>query len=512
MPYPDDIIATLTERFELSEIQQIQLRDSLMLEEIRPLVELETFNPENLLMRLSLPDGSLYVSVLSTIAVKQVIADLSVLESLKTFAEANFEAFREWDSLKKEIDGIHNLSRKELRLKQTRTNETYPKLVVFFAKYVAILNSHSLLQQELFEIPQSLSQYINAMTEPIQEAATQYFTKLFRSMGRNISDITFTSKKSGVQLGTVMTIMYVEADAESRGGGAGSPQEHRITYYIKTHQHGSTSEVSSVKPVDPKELFVYKVLEYIGYGPKVHFFFNPLSLGGFFIATQNLSFTKIPAKEKKFILFEQRMKDYNETAKNPAHDEARRNLVCLDILSRILRLRDTTTNPGNFGIVTVEEMHNKWKFLDFRVLDDAELYLNPRIFEGFQEGNGIFNYSYSTFLEDIFRTPEHEKRKIEMGMEIVEELHTGKLSRNKTKRKMPLSVAMERAYEEICQYMTTYIEDLKIDLRGASADFRAYFEAVQKNFETLAQGINDRYAALIADVERVTEGTHSPSM
>jgi len=285
----------------------------------------------------------------------------------------------------------------------------------------------------------------------------------------------------------------------ANGAAALEFKPHRITYHIKTHQHGSTSQASSTKPVDPKELFVYKVLEYIGYGPKTHFFFNPLSIGGFFIATQDLAFTKIIGKKKSFIFFDNVKEKYNATPNASEHDEARRALICLDILSRILRLHDTTTNPGNFGQATVESGIHKWKFLDFRIASDADFYFNPQIFEGFQEGNGIFNYDYADFLKHTFRDPTYEKRKMEMANQIMAELHEGRLCQSRKTKKMSLPAAMGQAYKKIQGYITENQAALRIDLDAALTDFGKYFEAIRQNLILFAERINIRHTELSAE-------------
>jgi len=497
MPYPEEIIVEIATKYYLSEALQQQLRNSLLIEELRPLVEAGGFNPEDLLIQLKF-SGELYILVLSPIAVRQIVADPAKLTNLRIAALANPEAFREWDRIKFEIQAIHDLPPTQRRLKQTRTQELYPRMFAFLTMYAAIIATNSIFQEESFNLSASLSQYLNILIEPIKEAAEKYFRSLFEKMDRNITEIIFPPKSGGIQLGTKMIITYMEPEKAS-GVTAEKPIIHRIRYHIKTHQHGSASQASSTKPVDPKELFVYKVLEYIGYGPKAHFFFNPLSVGGFFIATQDIAFTKIIDKKKSFIFFDNIKEKYNAMPNAPEHDEARRALICLDILSRILRLHDTTTNPDNFGQAIVEPEIHKWKFLDFRIASDAEFYFNPQIFEGFQEGNGVFNYDYADFLKHTFRDPAYEKRKMEMASQIMTELHEGRLCQSRRNRKMSLAAAMEQAYKEIQCYITESQTALRIDLDAALTDFEKYFKAIRQNLTLLAEGIQIRHAELSAE-------------
>src|SRR3989338_6149158 len=431
MPYPDEIIATMTAKYHLSESLRQQLHSGLLVAELRPLVEAGTFNPEDLLIRLALPDGP-YISVLSPIAVKRIIATPAELTSLREAAAANPAALREWDNIKQTLEDLSALPRGRTIQRKRLAAEIGSKL----APLQEFILGHPVFNAEHFALSAQLFQYMNAITESIKLAARTYFEALLKRMGKEITDITFTPKRDGIQLGITMMITYMVPEAGGAGAAAAAAksQMHRITYYIKTHQNGSTSQASSIKPVDPKELFVYKVLEYTGYGPKAHFFFNPLSEGGFFIATQDLAFTKIMDKRKNFTFFDDVKAKYNATPEDPAHDEARQAIICLDILTRILRLRDTTTNPGNFGHVTVASLgkeRSKWKLLDFSVIEDAEFYLNPRIFEGFQAGNGVFNYDYAEFLRHSFRNPAYEGKKMAMADQIMAELHKGRLCQSR---------------------------------------------------------------------------------
>ena len=247
-------------------------------------------------------------------------------------AESNSEVLLKWKRIKDDMGKLNLLPKNDLRGKKRLAFEIAAKLIPLTS---FIFQDQSLIS-EYENLSSRLPQYMNTMVEPIETAARTYFENLFSKMNRTIINITFTPKKSGIQLGRTMRITYTRPSIE-KGVELGSKdvaeetQECMTTYYIKTHQHGSTSECSSVKPVDPKELFVYKVLEYIGYGPKAYFFFNPLSPGGFFIATQDMAFTKVVGKEKSFVLFDELKRKYNTTTEDPTHDEARKNLICLDI-------------------------------------------------------------------------------------------------------------------------------------------------------------------------------------
>lgn len=85
----------------------------------------------------------------------------------------------------------------------------------------------------------------------LQEAATDYFKIYFaRQNKKPEGDFEFSPKGAGDQIGGKMSVNFKE--------------EKKLVYYIKTHQHGSNIRNSSAKPVDAKELLVYRILEKIG--------------------------------------------------------------------------------------------------------------------------------------------------------------------------------------------------------------------------------------------------------
>jgi hypothetical protein len=495
MAYPDEIIVTITEQFSLLESHQRQLHETLMADGIQNAIETGSFDPANLIISFD----ATYISVLSPVAAQQIVANPTLLEELRKFATANYEAWIVWDGIKSDIAVMNSMPRARLREKRQKAIEISGKLL----RLTSFIYGSTILRSEYEILSPGLSQYMNAMEEPIRESATRYFTALFERMGRTISEIRFTPKRSGVQLGTTMTIGYTDDNDD---------ESHRITYYIKTHQHGSTSQVSSVKLIDLKEIFIYKVLEYIGYGLKTHFFFNPLSSGGFFIATQDASFTKVSGKEKVFETFDRIVEAYERTHASADHDSTRRNIIALDILSRILRISDTTTNPDNYGSVTVNREIKKWKLLDFRIQSEPDIeYLRERILEDFRVGNGVFNYDAREFFKGIFRTSATERRKISMAYEIIEEFREGKPCQSREDKKMPLLEAMKRAFDEIRGYVTEHSDSLRLDRDAALDDLVRYFKAIKQNFGILAKGIEAKHAELSEVVEESKDFRSSSS-
>jgi hypothetical protein len=63
-------------------------------------------------------------------------------------------------------------------------------------------------------------------------------------------------------------------------------------------------------------------------------------------------------------------------------------LVQLDLISRILCLRDCATNSSNCG-----QVNDKPMIVDFRIEKQSGGYFKPDILSKFYQGNGEFNYS-----------------------------------------------------------------------------------------------------------------------
>ena len=164
----------------------------------------------------------------------------------------------------------------------------------------------------------------------------------------------FSPKKSGVQTGFICTVC----------NGA-----EKTRFYIKTHQYGPTEDnIKSIKSPDTKGIFIYKLLHSLGMGPEVHFII-PFhgSKRTLYIATKEVSIQ---------LLSQLTQESMNTKA-----------LIQLDLMSRILCLRDCTTNGSNCGLV-----HNKPMIIDFRIETQSQGYYKPDILDGFYGGNGEFNY------------------------------------------------------------------------------------------------------------------------
>ncbi|KAI8891754.1 hypothetical protein BC833DRAFT_613364 [Globomyces pollinis-pini] len=174
-------------------------------------------------------------------------------------------------------------------------------------------------------------------------------------LDESLFDVSFSPKKSGIQTGFTCDV---------------SNGTQSVRYYIKTHQYGPTEDnVKSIRPPDTKELFVYKLLHHIGIGPQAHFI--------------------IPSYGTKKTIYIATMDCHLVLLSNLTKDTADNNsLLQLDLISRILCLRDCATNSSNCG-----QVDGKAMIVDFRIEKQSLGYAKEDILDKFYEGNSEFHYT-----------------------------------------------------------------------------------------------------------------------
>ena len=244
---------------------------------------------------------------------------------------------------------------------------------------VSLLSDDESFNEELLKRAEKLNKYFMAFQPAIYKSIEDHFG------ARGAEEITFTAKPAGQQVGTV---------ARVRSGDMAK------AFYVKAHQNfrvasDSFAHITSdnTRNIDYKELFVYRALQYMGYGPKTDFIVsgdmtNPsIRETGLLIASQDLSHTKDEGKTKKFRTFESIRKEIRTSFRAegidgyqldrtlqdrilPALDYCT-NIKKIDLLSRILLLSDVMVNQGDFGSVEREKdgetFPSKWKILDFTI-------------------------------------------------------------------------------------------------------------------------------------------------
>ncbi|MDR0755883.1 MAG: hypothetical protein LBE99_03150 [Puniceicoccales bacterium] len=222
----------------------------------------------------------------------------------------------------------------------------------------------------------------NLPSETLQMRAREYFSGIFPE-----SKIEFLDKprEAGAQFGKTAQILP-------------EGEENPIVYYIKTHQHGSTSQGSGSRgsasnPVSPIELFVYKFLQHSGLGPEVHFFWDDET--NFYIATKDVSYTET-GKAKIYSydtvkstpeLLGINCSNFAPLIDNHINPKVMEGFVLIDIISRIFDLTDILTNYGNFFFIAdVSGSISDLKIIDFIVLDTMIL---KDLFKEFSDGTEV---------------------------------------------------------------------------------------------------------------------------
>jgi len=373
-----------------------------------------------------------YVYVLTPESAQQVLEDPSFLNSLNELLIKHPKEEKQWDEIKTQLYHIEQIQEHRERARQIKSSSK--AMIVKLLPLAGIIASNPLIQNDYIKTSTKLSQYMNISVDELQQTAEQYFRDIYAQQNKTITKIEFLPKGDGVQLGSKMRISYRE-----------------------------------------------------GFGPKVHFFANSLSIGDFFIATQDANFTKIAAKNKTFFTYEH-LRD-NRRLQSDA--ETCKGISCMDILSRVFRLHDVTTNPSNFGKVNINDTSSKWKIIDFRI-NNEDTYGYDDIFGGFLAGNG--RYNYQAFLVEIIKDrPETDR--IETASQVMHELTVGRVRLDGNGHKMPLLDAITRAYEQI----TTYMNGNAAVFGSAKAkdntlqDLTRYANAVRTNFLELNDKIQKRH-------------------
>jgi hypothetical protein len=254
-------------------------------------------------------------------------------------------------------------------------------------------DSNAAFQQLLSDFLKLRSRISFIHIDRLKDAAARYFKQRFPHQ-----DIFFRDKIGGVQLGAQLHVQL----------GAGK----ELRYHIKTHAAGRLmSNSSAPKPVEPRELVVYKCLEHLGLGCETTFLNR--SLEDVFIATLDAG----AGDGASFVLFEKVASGLavGETVWGSLHsslnhgfphfgsiEEAIQHdaisqeyllqISTLDVVSRIFRLQDLLNNAENFGFRISTAETPCLRVLDFRIDKESNFRLDRDKFEGFLAGNGLYNY------------------------------------------------------------------------------------------------------------------------
>ena len=332
----------------------------------------------------------------------------------------------------------------------------------------------------------------------LEKLADEYFRGVFKD---NLLNIEFQDKRNGVQFGAIAIVKLKNSPA-------------RITYYIKTHRFGllaSTPTSTGPQQLDPKELFVYKVLELIGVVPETHFFYNDIK--DFYIATKDAGFDDSSDTQGQFLTYEslkskpfgydtlsrlaevwagkstdESFLEQEASEKNLGVNEwtVIKGLAKADIISRIFLLGDLTTNAGNIGFVQLGDNLTGFKIVDFTLPGKERPYTAEGLFTGFLSGNGVHRYANSMVITRYSLYSRHPAKRVQLAREIIVELATQGVSGH-----VPLALniaTIDKAH--------TYVRDLLLQCPGFTdtsadtlKDLHDYVSGVIANMDTFERSI-----------------------
>ncbi len=348
----------------------------------------------------------------------------------------------------------------------------------------------------------------------LKRCLTNFKPAIFRNLQSYFSEsyhvdqdlVTCLPKITGQQMGAKVEIKRTPEDTNP------------VTFHIKTHQEFCSKShpqlvvitTDGTGKVDFKELFIYLVLQYIGYGPKVHFIIDRDVTQsrideGILIATQDLGYTKRPEQRTKLFKMFQEVRDVlNRQPMTSIDESTRRDIIAIDMLSRALLLEDVIVNQGNFGIITVDIRGGepstsivKWKILDFippqlvKARGDDYSYGKhypggASIFYSFKVGN--ISHTYDDEELGIINSILSEEYAKDLWLPALQQLTTARGNH------LPLAAAMEKAFQDIELFMKTNQELLQIKrerLTRRMGDLARYRDNTMRNFGELDQGIRD---------------------
>jgi hypothetical protein len=282
----------------------------------------------------------------------------------------------------------------------------------------------------------------------LENLAARYFIERFElSVPKQLS---FLEKKGGVQLGRRLIVTHNDGK--------------KVTYHVKTHREGLKSGHSaSAKPVDLKELMVYKILELSGLGIETHFFCD--NENDFYIATKDAGYDDKSQQQREFLTYKQ------IKAKQPSVDLLQdptlvNGFIKTDIVSRLLSLSVIINNPDNIGVIP------QFKVIDFAPPTTKE-YRNTTIFKDWLSGNNQYNYSDETVVA-ILKNKESQQ-KIKDSLAALKELEG-------------FDVVVEQAYTDLVE---TGVYKVFTSPEILLEDLQRYMSAIIENYSYLQNGIED---------------------
>lgn len=204
-------------------------------------------------------------------------------------------------------------------------------------------------------------------------------------------------------------------------------------------------------------------------------------IGGMYIGTQDLNFSKKSSQEAKIF------KSYDilkSSLSERFEEDLNKNIegtMRLDIFSRILHLTDL--NQGNFGCVIIKDKLEKtWKIVDFRP-PVYQSYRYTNIVDGFLASNGTQNYDIN-FHRVLLSQPIELRLQIALNILNNADETFSLDSIREVLEQIKLFVANNESYLNI------------IDKNIAMRDLANYADAISQNFAQFKKEISDKIVEL----------------
>ena len=270
--------------------------------------------------------------------------------------------------------------------------------------------------------------------------------------------------------------------------------------------------------VNFKELFIYKVLESMGLGPKVYFLVNPYLKDGLYIISENLNdqnkeFIEISkfGNEEFYEVLEPLMKLIKGEYKDNKIYDSYNGLVDLleiDIINRIFTLNDF--NSDNFGILKEKQnliesnadwisLHHIFKIIDFLPsIKVSEKYIDENISKNYLEGNSTTKYSNYTIMYTAIYRGFDRPLKFYKGIDInklkqkylEEKLFFGKKAIENIEKRCggQLNIVLQNSKENIINFIKQNQNNIDLSndyLCEGFEDLDSYINGILINYKTL---------------------------
>lgn len=290
---------------------------------------------------------------------------------------------------------------------------------------------------------------------------TGYLEKVFPGL----ENLKFHQKKAGDQLGAI-----VKFDFE------GTPH----TLFVKTHMRGYHSSSSTApKVVNPRELFIYQLLANLGRGPRVRFcgdnpetvciLTNSLEEEGEFYTFEIL---KSKRREKGDSVWGYLDKSLNEVRDIDQREDHLRSdakaqhfmkeITHIDLLLRVLRLRDVLDNSTNFGCLHKRGESGPTEVVfDFRISDRDEFECNDAHWSGFLGGNSVFCHENADPIIAYILHDRSQKMRAELALRVMQERSVDEFRANVESAYESVRTYLERSFGDRSQQLIRVLEEYK---------------------------------------------------